>query len=101
MAWLSHRILSLILKKYFLWVFLSFFFFFLVAVVVCFKLTTWKKYLGYLWFSCLVPASAPTPFESGDSFFCVETRWPRQEVEAAVRKALGTLVPVAQLQVTG
>lgn len=101
MAWLSHRSLSLILKKYFLWVFLSFFFFFLVAVVVCFKLTTWKKYLGYLWFSCLVPASAPTPFESGDSFFCVETQWPRQEVEAAIRKALGTLVPVAQLQVTG
>lgn len=49
-AWLSHSIFSLILNKSFVVV---------VCLIVCFKLTTWKKSLGYLWFSCSVPVPSP------------------------------------------
>lgn len=51
---------SLAFTQYFLLILNEFFC--CVVFVFIFKLTTWKKWLGYLWLSCPSPASPQPPF---------------------------------------
>lgn len=84
-AWLSRSIFSLILNKSFI----------VVCLIDCFKLTTWKKSLGYLWFSCSVPV--PSPLGWGDSLFCnlcKEFWWPRWEGGGSLQKDHRILITV-------